>query len=184
MYCYLVRHGKDDESIRGGWCDASLCEEGIMQVNQLVTELHHNQEFCVERIYSSDLKRAEETAIILGNTLDVPVVFWFQFREVNNGSLAGMKNDIAAIQYPGLYWSSLGWEERYPNGESPKEFYERICLAWDALKNEIRNVNANVLLVTHGGVINVIQCIEHGREYSNKSNPYPVGYSGIVKIEI
>ena len=184
MICYLVRHGKDDETIRGGWCNASLCEEGIMQVNQLSNALHHNQEFNISRIYSSDLKRTEETAIILANMLDVPVEFLPQFREVNNGLLAGMKNDIAAIQYPGLYWSSLGWEERYPDGESPKEFYQRIYRAWDNFKNEIRSFNENVLLVTHGGVMNVIQCIEYGRVYSNKSNPYPVGYSGIVEIEI
>ena len=42
----------------------------------------------------------------------------------------------------------------------------------------------DVILVTHGGVMNVIQCIEHGISYSNKVNPYPVGYAEMIAIEI
>ena len=37
MICYLVRHGKDDDSVRGGWSDYSLtkvdrcCMEGFQK---------------------------------------------------------------------------------------------------------------------------------------------------------
>ena len=40
------------------------------------------------------------------------------------------------------------------------------------------------MLVTHGGVMNVIQCIEHSVVYSNKANPFPVGYAEMIAIEI
>jgi broad specificity phosphatase PhoE len=36
----------------------------------------------------------------------------------------------------------------------------------------------------HGGVINVIQCIEKGIAYSNKANPFPIGNAEIINIEI
>lgn len=30
MICYLVRHGKDDDSVRGGWSKSPLSDEGIV----------------------------------------------------------------------------------------------------------------------------------------------------------
>lgn len=34
MICYLVRHGQDDETVRGGWSDHPLTEAGIHQANR------------------------------------------------------------------------------------------------------------------------------------------------------
>lgn len=184
MICYLVRHGKDDETIRGGWCDATLCKEGIKQVENLGLKLSQDRNFHVGCIYTSDLARAKQTAFILNHFLNVPLVISPQFREVNNGALAGMKNEIASEKYPGLYWNTLNWEQSYPDGESPMAFYERICLAWEQFKIDIADLPNPVMLVTHGGVINVIQCLEHGVLYTNKANPYPVGYAGIIAVEI
>ena len=184
MICYLVRHGKDDETIRGGWCDASLCAEGIAQVEALTKCLAENSEFHIGYIFSSDLVRCKQTAEILSQMLNVPVEFYTQFREVNNGLLAGMKNDVACVKYPGLYWSTLGWEEHYPDGESPREFYERISNTWFKFKDAVKNLPYDIMVVTHGGVMNVIQCLEHNVVYSNKLNPYPVGYAEMVAIEI
>lgn len=181
MVCYLVRHGKDDETVRGGWCDAELCPEGVAQVRELSGRIGN---LLIDRIFSSDLVRTRQTAEILNEGLNVDIICLPQFREVNNGLLAGMKNDAALVQYPGLFWSALGWEEQYPGGESPREFYERISGAWYAFKKDVKDLPYDVMLVTHGGVMNVIQCIEHGVPYSNKSNPFPVGYAQMIAIEI
>ena len=184
MTCYLIRHGKDDETIRGGWCDASLSGEGVAQVEALAKRLAEDSEFRVGHIFSSDLVRTIETAQILNSVLQVPVEFCPQFREVNNGLLAGMKNDAVNVKYPGLYWSTLNWDEHYPGGESPLEFYGRISGAWNEFKDSVKGLPYNVILVTHGGVLNVIQCVEHGIPYSNKANPFPVGYAEMIAIEI
>ena len=184
MTCYLIRHGKDDETVRGGWCDASLSEEGIAQVKALASSLADDSRFHIGCIFASDLVRTKETTDILNTMFHVPVEFCPQFREVNNGLLAGMKNDVANVKYPGLYWSTLEWEEHYPGGESPKEFYERILRTWNDFKENVRDLPYNVMVVTHGGVMNVIQCLEHGVKYSNKSNPYPVGYAEMITIKI
>ena len=184
MICYLVRHGKDDETVRGGWSDSPLCAEGIAQVEQLAIRLTKNPDFQIGCIFASDLNRSKQTADILNRSFQVPVEYCPLFREVNNGVLAGMKNEIAAVQFPGLYWSTLDWEEAYPEGESPKEFYERIRNGWERFKQDIRDLPYDVMLITHGGVMNVIQCIEHGVFYSNKMNPFPVGYAEMIAIEI
>lgn len=182
MKCYLIRHGKDDDTVRGGWSDTPLSDEGMMQVAQL------SLQFCgvgVGQIYTSDLRRARQTADILSEKLGgVPVTNLPEFREVNNGLLAGVKNDVAKKQYPGLYWSALEWDAHYPSGESPYAFFVRISTAWDKFKVRLQNIGDDAILVTHGGVVNVILCCENGIAYSNKANPYPISNAQMVCIEI
>ena len=73
----------------------------------------------------------------------------------------------------------MDWNEHYPNGESPKEFYERVCNTWAKFIKEASSFNQNILLVTHGGVINIIKCIISKTEYSNENK-----YQGIPSAKI
>jgi len=123
MICYLVRHGKDDETVRGGWSLSGLVDEGKRQVKHLVDYILENKSALqIEKLYSSDLPRAVETVIPIASALNLTVDYLPEFRETNNGILAGMPNDIANEQFPGLYWSALEWDEAYPQGESPRMF--------------------------------------------------------------
>ena len=71
MILYLVRHGKDDETVRGGWSDQPLTAEGICQAEAMsITMTERN----IRHIYSSDLPRAMQTAEILAEKLQLPVV--------------------------------------------------------------------------------------------------------------
>ncbi|MBQ7596349.1 MAG: histidine phosphatase family protein [Clostridia bacterium] len=86
----LLRHGADDDTRLGGWSDAGLSALGVEQVKQAgKTIADGNYNIC--RICSSDLPRAKETAEIIAGQLGVPVVFAKEFRETNNGDLAGIK---------------------------------------------------------------------------------------------
>ena len=168
MICYLVRHGKDDGTVRGGWSQQPLTNEGKAQADELASFVQ-GSDLAIKHIYSSDLLRAIQTAQSVADKLHLPIIQMPEFREVNNGDLAGMDNELASKMYPGLYWNTLGWEQRYPGGESPREFYERISTAWDAFQKMALNRNENVLLVTHGGVINVVLSIVNGEKYSNET---------------
>ena len=135
MKIYIARHGQDDDSVRGGWSDCSLTDLGVKQSVDLADEiLSKSDEYNIGMIVSSDIIRAKQTALIISEKLSVPVKYDMDFREVNNGDLAGLDNHIAEEKYPNLYWRKLDWEEHYPHGESPKEFYERIS---NALHNMI-----------------------------------------------
>lgn len=182
MICYLVRHGQDDDTVRGGWSDASLTSDGFAQAKCLADQIQR-EHVPIDRIYSSDLKRARQTAEVLAEQLDIPICFRPEFRETNNGDLAGMKHELANERYPGLYWNTLGWNERYPNGESPSEFCSRIQNAWEQFKAENKN-EEYVLLVTHSGVINVILCTEQGIPYSNQKKPIPVPHATLIPLTI
>lgn len=179
MICYLIRHGQDDESRRGGWSTHPLTEEGRHQAELLAAEM---SPLAIGTIYSSDLYRAMQTAQILGDKLFLSPIPLPQFREVNNGDLAGMKNDLALAQYPGLFWNQLEWEENYPNGESPRQFYERIHTAWSAFTEEILSHNKDVALVTHGGVIHVICDILENKQYSNRNKHRKVDHAEVITL--
>lgn len=184
MVCYLMRHGKDDDTLRGGWSDTPLSELGVEQVQALAEKLTKDPQFVVEKIYTSDLPRAKQTAGIISRNLHVPVTCLSQFREVNNGVLAGMKNVEALEKFPGLFWNTLGWDEKYPGGESPREFFERIASAWEDLAGDMRKSGGNVILVTHGGVINVILHLVNGLTYSNQTKPFPVKNAEVISVEL
>lgn len=103
----LMRHGADDDSRLGGWSNAKLSKVGIEQVrraSEQITQLN------ICHIFSSDLPRAKETAEIISKRLHLNITFLEEFREANNGDLAGMLKEEAKAEYPGLYWSALDWE--------------------------------------------------------------------------
>lgn len=58
---------------------------------------------------------------------------------MNNGDLAGMQNDLA--------------EEKYPNGEIPVEFYNRIYSWFMDFLDQNSQSNSNIIVVTHSKTI-------------------------------
>lgn len=180
MRIIFVRHGKDDDKYRGGWSSLDLIPEGIEQAEKLAKHLAENRmEYNIARIISSDLPRTMTTASYISAELGLPVLEESQIRETNNGDLAGMLNDEALVQYPGLFFSSLEMDEPYPNGESPNEFYARIKTWFENFLVEYQNSNGNILVVTHSGVINVIYHIVRKMDWSNKGRTFKVSNCSI-----
>ncbi len=185
MKVYFVRHGKDDENFRGGWSNLGLVPEGAEQARQLAKHLkENNTEYGIKRIISSDLLRAKETAEILAEGLTLPVITDAGLREADNGSLAGMRNEEALEKYPGLFWSTSEPDESYPNGESPNMFFDRIKEWFESFLKECRESDGNVLVVTHGGVINVVYHLVKGMEWSNKEKPVPVANCSVHVLDV
>ncbi|WP_066190293.1 histidine phosphatase family protein [Gracilibacillus timonensis] len=182
MAVYLVRHGRDEEGYRGGWSQKGLIEEGRQQAKQLAAYLvQHQDQFSIVKIISSDLNRASQTASYISEALDLPMITSTDWRETNNGVLAGMPNEEANRRYPGLYFNRLKMEERYPGGESPQEFFTRIKKAFQKICQTplAKSNQENVLIVTHGGVINIIYHLLKGKEWSNHQAVFPVGYTSL-----
>jgi broad specificity phosphatase PhoE len=76
--------------------------------------------------------------MILAKKLNLHVQLSAAWRETNNGFLAGMPNSEAEEKYPGLYFSSLEMDEKYPGGESPIKNFKRIKHIFESLCNEIQ----------------------------------------------
>ncbi len=169
MKVLFVRHGKDDDRYRGGWSDLDLIPEGVEQAKKLASYLKaNNHDYNITQIISSDLPRTMTTSNLISVELGLPVQKEIRLREINNGDLAGMLNDTALERYPGLFFSSLKMDEPYPNGESPNDFYIRIKTWFEEFVVKCRNADGNILVVTHGGVINIIYHLVKGIEWKNK----------------
>ena len=135
---------------------------GKREVREAVISL---KSFNVSRIISSDLRRASQTASIISKSLGILIEFDSELREINNGVLAGMRNEIANKEYPELYYSSLDFDQPYPLGESPEEFFFRVKTFFEKLSKIDEKC---ILLVTHQGVIDVINTRVSNTEYTNK----------------
>lgn len=102
---------------------------------------------------------------------------------MNNGEIAGMLNEEVKKLYPGLYYNTLAIDEKYPGGESPIDFYNRIEKNFIEIINENKNLD-NIMLVTHSGVINIIYHVIRNLEWSNKQKGFPVANASIHRIVI
>ena len=180
MNILFVRHGKDSGQHRGGWSQLDLLPEGKREAEALADYLaQHKEDYHFTKIITSDLKRAETTATILAETIQLPLEKERDLRETNNGDLAGMLNSEADQKFPRLYFRSLAMDEHYPNGESPREFYQRIKTWFELFLKENHNSDETQIVVTHGGVINIIYHLVNQIEWTNKSNLFHVKHCSI-----
>lgn len=157
---HLVRHGMYNLNKVGGWTDDSLSLEGIKQATNLKDLVDKDYDLFV----SSDLVRAKETANIINEKLHMDILFNEGFREINSGRL----NDITIEELkknPSLWvdFYSLSILDKFPQGESPLDLYNRVSKAFLDLINH--NKGKKILLVSHSGVITVILSMLNGYPY-------------------
>lgn len=172
MKLYLVRHGQDTINKRGGWSQEPLTVDGVKEVELLSQKI---KDIKFDYIIASDLQRTVQTAKIIRSRLlfSKEIILDDCLREVNNGLLAGIDNELALERFPGMFWNTLDWEEAYPQGESPSQFFERISKWYQnfLLKHHALD---NVLIVTHQGVIDALLCIINSKPFSNKKVHYKI----------
>ncbi len=176
MELHLIRHGHDPDGYRGGWSMRGLDALGYRQAHLLAQRLRRER-FRADTLLCSDLPGAVQTGEVLAQALGLPLLPRPAWREVNNGVLAGMANTEAERRYPGLYWRTLEANQPYPGGESPAQFHRRVVVAFDELCRTVerREAGPRVVVVTHGGVIEVIAALLHNVEWSNKQRRFPTG---------
>lgn len=95
-----------------------------------------------------------------------------------------MPNEEVEKNFPGLYFGTLGMDERFPGGESPRELLDRIRYSFYKLRDEVIQKNEDVLVVTHGGVINIIYHLIKDMEWTNKNKIFKYQNTSIHKVEL
>ena len=184
MKIIFVRHGKDDSNYRGGWSTMDLTEEGKIQAMRLAEFLYSQKgTFDISKIVSSDLPRTVSTAKAISYKLKIPFHVDARLREMNNGKIAGMLNEEVEKKFPGLYYNTLRMDERYPDGESPIEFHDRIIKSFKEIIEENKN-HENIMIVTHSGVINIIYRYINNMEWSNKIKSVKISNASIYSLVI
>ncbi len=98
---YFMRHGLDDERYIGGWSDVGLTWLGKEQVKEAI-EYMKIENLKINKIITSDILRARETAKMVGEALGIEVIENQSLRELNKGKLNGMMRIQSETLFPGL----------------------------------------------------------------------------------
>ena len=174
---YLIRHGLDDETFIGGYSNVGLTDIGKKQIEESVLFIKENN-LNINKIYSSDIKRAIESANIISNILNININLNKELREQDKGLLNGIKKDIAKEKYPN-YINVNSIYTKYPNGESLLDLYKRIKIFLESV-----NKYDNSLLVTHRGVINMIYYLLNNDQLNMNKEKYNVEHASIHELNI
>ncbi len=154
---YFTRHGETvwNRQFRfQGHKDSELTDKGVLAAELLADRI---EEIELDYIISSPLMRAYSTAEIVRGKKDVEIIKHNGLKEINLGVFEGMSYEDIKKEHPKLLdlIESDPINNRYPNGENLREFYNRVV---DAFKEIIENYrNKTTLIVAHGGTI---KCIE------------------------
>jgi 2,3-bisphosphoglycerate-dependent phosphoglycerate mutase len=152
MKILIIRHGESEADILGvheGREDFELTAKGKMQAEAMAKWI--NQNFCIDKIYSSTLKRARQTAELLSKETSIDIAFRDELMEFNNGLLAGLSREEADRKYPRI--PDLPVHKSVYGMESRLEFRYRADYTLSAILNE-NDMESTIAVVSHGGMIN------------------------------
>ena len=155
----LVRHGATDWNLQGrcqGSTDRDLSDAGIRQAEQIAALL---SEESFHAVYSSNLRRARQTAELISRPHALPVRIEEDLRELDHGELEGLTFNDIKDRYDDFLtrWRSEPADIRVPGGERLADVAER---AWNGLQGILRRhpEAERILAVSHNFPILGIVC--------------------------
>lgn len=182
MKLYLVRHGQSKgnaQSIhQGGDLDSELSELGLEQAEKLALRF---SKYNFDKIYSSHLKRAHDTAKAIQKFHDhLDIILDERLKEKSHGVLTGKsKCDFYHGIDDKVNKKAEGGENFFDHRDRVNEFLK------DLLKNDMDR--ENVLVVSHGGTLQVLlhllMEIEPHIAYDKKKTPKSNACVYIVEIK-
>jgi broad specificity phosphatase PhoE len=141
----LVRHGETDWNRDGIWQghgDPPLNDLGRRQATELAERLADVE---IDALFSSDLRRAYETAEIVGAAKGLEITAEPDLREMDVGSWSGLTSEEIATRFPGM---------AHHDGEESGAFDARAVGVLTRIA--VASEGGHVLVVTHGGVIRAL----------------------------
>lgn len=149
---YLTRHGQTDWNVQKkvmGRCDEPLNETGLKQAEETRDNLMNTK---IDIILCSPLQRAKQTAEIINDVRNIPIIYDDRLIERDFGEFEGMQTKD--FDFDG-YWDYYK-NENYNQAENIQNFFERI---YNFLNDIIvKYQDMNVLIVAHGGVSIPVNC--------------------------
>lgn len=146
---YLGRHGttklNSEDKLRG-WKDIPLDAEGIQEANAMGIAMSKTD---MDRVYASDLDRADHTAQIVAKHHGLKVISRSWFRPINFGELNGksIKDITPELDRITKIWETNP-EYEVPGGESFAEFQDRNLQGLHAILKSAKD-GEQIMLVAH-----------------------------------
>lgn len=172
----LVRHGETDwnrELRFQGHADPPLNELGRRQAEELAERLAGEP---IAAVYCSDLRRAHETARIVGDRLGVDVTVVRGLREIDVGSWSGLTRDEIAERFPEGFARWLEGEQGH-DGETGEALTARIVDSVTQIADS--HPGESVLLVSHGAALRALLSRVEGASFTR-----PLGNCNVSRIAV
>jgi len=151
----LVRHGEAEHLVKGiigGWSNLPLTDRGRQQIGITANRLKELFDSRIEIMYTSDLRRASESAEIINEKFDVPLVIDSRFRENSAGIAEGM-TVVEAEKIAIPVSEPIGDWIPYPEAESWRMLQDRVASVLSQLEQKQEEV---LLIVAHGNTNSAI----------------------------
>ena len=170
---HFIRHGETEHNALKVWqghTDTPLNSKGLEQAKLLSERITGR----IERVFSSDLKRASQTASFLSSS----PVLRDNLREINVGEFTGMSVKDTYTSNQEIFQSLQSDSFQFPNGESVQEFKDRV-------KNELKYIfnqteeDSETVVVTHGFFIGTAI----GLTLGFNTYPFPIGDITILQFQ-
>jgi probable phosphoglycerate mutase len=179
----MVRHGEtawNAEHRVQGQLDIPLNDIGLKQAHAVGAALKGER---FDAIYSSDLARARQTAEPIANALSMTLRIEQDLRERHYGIFERLTYAEVRQKYPEDY---ARFEARDPDyafrtGESLTHFSARSIAVVSTIVN--RHANQNILVFTHGGVLDKLYRHITGMPLSAERN-FGIPNAGLNRVEI
>lgn len=183
----LVRHGETawnrDRRVQG-WAPTPLTDRGRQQARALAAAI--DRRYSVDRLVSSDLRRALETAREIARATGCtpePDPAW---RERDFGVMQGLSYEALFGEHPEFTLSELGYraaETRPEGGERLLDHRDRVLEGWNRLRTDL-SPDETAVVVTHGGSLYVLLGHLDGRDLLAAILDSEQGNCAINEIEI
>lgn len=152
MKLYFLRHGQSEDNAAGifcGWSTCDLTEAGRTQAALAATLL---QDIPFEKVYSSDLPRAIQTARIACPSVELETTPLL--REINVGMLRGMTCAECQARWGQRFTDARNARDYTPfDGESYGQLRQRVGQFLDQIADKH---TGNVLVASHQHAISTV----------------------------
>ena len=177
----LIRHGQSEWNklnLFTGFKNIELSEQGIEEANK-AGQNFKNLDIKFNIVFTSELKRAQETAQIILQNLDQwnflnnegKIISNINLNERDYGDLTGLNKKETAEKFgeEQVHKWRRGYSDQPPNGESLEDVVRRVTKYFEeVIKPAIQsNENDNILIAAHGNSLRALLIVMNIYEPNN-----------------
>ena len=159
MEFILVRHGKTEYNERRQYCgalDPDLSDLGRQELEHSAIKTYL-EERTPDMVFCSPMQRTLQTAAILLDDRDVPLVAVPELREIDFGDFVGRSYEDLKDDPAYRAWLDTNCEGPIPGGDFPESFRDDVEVCFESLLETCRTERVErALIVSHGGVLGTI----------------------------
>ncbi len=177
----LIRHGQSEWNklnLFTGFKNIELSEQGIDEANK-AGQNFKNLNIKFDIVFTSELKRAQETAKIILKNLDQwdhlygegKIITDINLNERDYGDLTGLNKKETADKFgeEQVYKWRRGYSDQPPNGESLEDVVRRVKIYFEeSINPAIQSANNNnILIAAHGNSLRALLIVMNIYDSSN-----------------